>query len=107
MDLSLPVPDDVKEALRDAWAKHMVIYWRGQKIDDDQLMAVSGIFGPPHEAAARKYHLNVGEKVDDEFMISRHPSVSIISNIGANGKPVMDTADWAVTKWCGTPTTRM
>ncbi|MEQ1773319.1 MAG: hypothetical protein ABL891_05995, partial [Burkholderiales bacterium] len=38
MDLSLPIPDDVKEALRQAWADHMVIYWRGQKIDDDQLM---------------------------------------------------------------------
>jgi len=76
MDLSLPIPDDVKEALRQAWAKHMVIYWRRQKIDDDQLMAVSSVFGPPHEAAARKYHLNVGEKVDDEYMISRHPSVS-------------------------------
>jgi taurine dioxygenase len=68
----------------------MVIVWRGQKINDDQLMAVSGIFGPPHEAAARKYHLNVGEKVDDEYMISRHPSVSIISNVGPGGKPVMD-----------------
>ena len=90
MDLSLPIPDDVQEALRQAWAKHMVLYWRGQKISDDQLMAVSGVFGPPHEAAARKYHLNVGEKVDDEFMISRHPSVSIISNIGRDGKPVMD-----------------
>ncbi len=90
IDLSLPIPDDVKAALRDAWAKHMVIYWRGQTIDDDQLMAVSGVFGPPHEAASRKYHLNAGDKVDDEYMLSKHPSVSIISNIGANGNPVMD-----------------
>ena len=90
MDLSRPIPGDVQDALRKAWADHMVIYWRGQKIDDDQLMAVSSLFGPPHEAAARKYHLNIGEKVDDEYMISRHPSVSIISNIGANGRPVMD-----------------
>ena len=47
MDLSLPIPDAVQAALRDAWAKHMVIYWRGQKISDDQLMAVSAVFGPP------------------------------------------------------------
>ena len=90
MDLSLPIPDDVGAALRDAWAKHMVIYWRGQTINDDQLMAVSSVFGPPHTAAARKYHLSQGEQVDDEYMISRHPSVSIISNIGRDGKPVMD-----------------
>ena len=90
MDLSRPISQDVQAALRDAWAKHMVIYWRGQTISDDQLMDVSAVFGPPHTAAARKYHLNVGEHVDDEYMISRHPSVSIISNVGRDGKPVMD-----------------
>jgi taurine dioxygenase len=90
MDLSLPIPVDVQDALRKAWADHMVLFWRGQKFDDDQLMAVSAVFGPPHIAASRKYHLNAGDKVDDEYMISRHPSVSIISNIGRDGKPVMD-----------------
>ncbi len=90
MDLSLPIPDTVKAALRQAWAKHMVIFWRGQKIDDDQLIALSAVFGPPHEAAARKYHLNAGEKIDNQYHLSHHPSVSIISNIGRDGKPVMD-----------------
>ncbi|MBM3341722.1 MAG: TauD/TfdA family dioxygenase [Betaproteobacteria bacterium] len=87
---TLPIPNDVKQALRDAWAKHMVLYWHGPKMSDDQLMAVSEVFGPPHTAAARKYHLAQGEHVDDEYMISKHPSVSIISNIGRDGKPVMD-----------------
>jgi taurine dioxygenase len=90
VDLSLPVPEDVKDALRKAWADHLVLLIRGQKIDDEQLLAFSGVFGPPHEAAARKYHLDVGEKVDNEYMISRHPSISIISNLGPDGKPVMD-----------------
>ena len=90
IDLSLPIPDDVKDALRKAWADHLVIFWRGQKVDDEQLLDISGVFGPPHEAASRKYHLNVGEKVDNEYMLSKHPSVSIISNIGRDGKPVMD-----------------
>ena len=87
---TLPTPDEVKQALRDAWAKHMVLYWHGPKLNDDQLMAVSAIFGDPHTAAARKYHLEQGENVDDEYMVSRHPSVSIISNCGRDGKPVMD-----------------
>ena len=90
MDVSLPIPDDVKDTLRKAWAEHLVIFWRGQKVADEQLLEISGVFGLPHEAASRKYHLNVGEKVDNEFMISKHPSVSIISNIGRDGKPVMD-----------------
>ena len=90
VDFSLPVPDDVKDALRRAWADHLVLLIRGQTIDDEQLLAASGIFGPPHEAASRKYHLDVGEKVDDKHMISRHPSVSIISNLDKNGNPVKD-----------------
>jgi taurine dioxygenase len=90
VDFSAPVPDEVKDQLRHAWADHLVLLWRGQTINDDQLLAASGIFGPPHEAASRKYHLNVGKSVDNQFMISRHPSVSIISNLGPDGKPVRD-----------------
>ena len=90
VDFSLPVSEEVKDALRKAWADHLVLLVRGQNIDDEQLIATAGIFGPPHEAASRKYHLNVGAKVDDKHMISRHPSLSIISNLDENGKPVLD-----------------
>jgi len=90
LDLRLPVPEDVRAALRQAWADHLVLLVRGQTIDDEQLLAFSGIFGPPHEAASRKYHLDAGEKVDNQYMISRHPSISIISNLGPDGRPVMD-----------------
>src|SRR5688572_13022588 len=90
VDFSLPVPEDVKAALRRAWADHMVLLIRGQEINDDQLLATSGIFGPPHDAASRKYHLNAGQAVDDSYMVSKHSSITIISNLDAQGKPVMD-----------------
>jgi taurine dioxygenase len=90
VDLSLPVPEDVRAALRQAWADHLVLLFRGQDIDDHQLIAAAGIFGPPHDSASRKYHLSVGKKVDNRFMISEHPSVSIISNLDENGDPVKD-----------------
>jgi taurine dioxygenase len=90
VDFSQPVPEDVKDALRKAWAEHLVLLIRGQDIEDEQLLETSGIFGAPHEAASRKYHLNVGEKVDDKHMLSRHPSVSIISNLDKDGNVVMD-----------------
>jgi len=90
IDLSLPVPEDVREALRKAWADHLVLLFRGQDITDHQLIDAAGIFGPPHDAASRKYHLNVGKKIDNRFMISEHPSVSIISNLDENGHPVKD-----------------
>jgi taurine dioxygenase len=90
VDFSLPVPEDVKAALRRAWAEHMVLLVRGQRIDDDQLMATSGIFGPAHEPASRKYHVDAGHAVDDTFMVSKHSNITIISNLGPDGKPVMD-----------------
>ena len=90
VDFSLPVPEDVKVALRRAWADHMVLVFRGQVLDDDQLLAASGVFGPPHAAASRSYHLNVGQKVDDSYLVSKHASITIISNLDADGKPVMD-----------------
>lgn len=90
VDFSLPVPEDVKDALRAAWAEHLVLLVRNQDIDDHQLLAAAGIFGPPHDAASRKYHLDAGRKVDNRHMISQHPSVSIISNLDENGNPVKD-----------------
>jgi taurine dioxygenase len=90
VDFSLPVAEDVKAALRKAWADNLVLLWRGQAIDDEQLLAAAGIFGPPHEAASRKYHLNAGKQVDNQYMISTHPSVIIVSNLGPDGKPVKD-----------------
>lgn len=90
VDFALPVPEDVKAALRKAWAEHMVLVIRGQRLDDGQLLAASGIFGPPHDSASRKIHLAAGEKVDDRHMISRHASITIISNLDADGNPVRD-----------------
>src|SRR3970040_1201810 len=88
VDFSLPVPEDVKAALRKAWADHMGLLIRGQHLDDEQLLATSAIFGPPHDSAARKYHLAAGHGVDDSYMVSRHPSITIISNLDASGRPV-------------------
>jgi taurine dioxygenase len=90
VDFSHPVPDEVKDALRKAWADHLVLLFRGQEIDDHQLLAAAGIFGPSHEAASRKYHINAGRKIDNRYLISQHPSVSIISNLDENGRPVKD-----------------
>ena len=94
VDLAAPVPDDVKAALRRAWADHMVLLVRGQRLTDEQLLEASGIFGPPHDSAARHYHLAAGHGVDDSFMVSRHPSITIISQ----PPPVCGAASaaWAV-----------
>ena len=90
VDFALPVSDEVKDALRKAWADHLVLLFRGQDITDEQLIAAAGIFGPPHDSASRKYHLAAGKQIDNKYMLSTHASVSIISNLGPDGNPVMD-----------------
>jgi len=90
LNFSLPVPEDVKAALRKAWADHLVLLFRGQTLNDEQLLEVSSIFGPQHNPASRQYHLNAGEKIDDTFMVSRNPGIAIICNLDASGNPVMD-----------------
>ena len=89
VDLSQPVPDDVGDALRRAWAEHLVLLFRGQSINDDQLLDAAQIFGGTQEAGARKFLLAGGHAVDDE-KVSRHASVGIISNLDKNGVPVKD-----------------
>ena len=93
IDFSLSVPEDVKDALRKAWADHLVLLVRGQNINDDELLGAAGIFGPPHEAASRKYHLATGKGIDDKHLLSRHPSIVILSNLDSNGQPVRDNGD--------------
>ena len=90
IDFAFGVPEDVQDALRQAWADHLVLLFRDQDIDDHQLLAAAGIFGPPHDSASRKYHLDAGKQVDNRHMISQHPSVSIISNLDESGSPVKD-----------------
>jgi taurine dioxygenase len=90
VDFSLPLPEDAQKALRQAWAGHMVLLIRGQRLTDEQLLAASAVFGPPHDAASRRYFLDSGHGVDDAYQVSKHASITIVSNLDAEGRPVMD-----------------
>lgn len=90
VDLSQSVPDDVKDAIRVAWAEHLILLFRDQRLTDHQLMDAASIFGPPQESAARKYLTDNGYRPDNQFLLSTHPNVSIISNLDKNGNPVME-----------------
>ena len=61
MDLSQPVPEASREALRKAWADHLVLFWRGQTLPDESMLAAARIFGATKEPAARKYQV-AGDK---------------------------------------------
>src|SRR5271168_1830519 len=74
-------------AIKQAWSDHLVLRFRGQHLDDDQLMRFSALFGEldfaPVIAASR-----VKIRGEDRYVESAgegHRYISIISNIVENG----------------------
>ncbi|HEY2537909.1 MAG TPA: TauD/TfdA family dioxygenase [Stellaceae bacterium] len=87
VDLAQPLAPAAVEAIKQAWADHLVLRFHGQHLDDDQLMRFSALFGEldlaPVIAAAR-----VKVPGEDRYVESApegHRYVSIISNIIENG----------------------
>ena len=62
VDLSLPIPDDVKRAIRQAWLDHLVVLFRGQTLTPEQYLEAARIFGTPQIGGARKYYEKAGLK---------------------------------------------
>ncbi len=89
IDLSQPVPEATRQLLRQAWADHLVLFWRGQKLPDESLLAAAQIFGITKEPAARKYQVAGGYRVGGRI-VPLHPHLTLISNLDENGLPVKD-----------------
>jgi alpha-ketoglutarate-dependent taurine dioxygenase len=87
IDLAQPLPPATVDAIKQAWSDHLVLRFRGQRLDDDQLMRFSALFGvldfAPVIAAAR-----VKVPGEDRYVASAEEGqryVSVISNIIENG----------------------
>jgi taurine dioxygenase len=87
VDLAQPLPSAAVDGIKQAWADHLVLRFRGQQLDDDQLMRFSALFGEldlaPVIAAAR-----VKVPGEDRYVESAEEGnryVSVISNIIQNG----------------------
>jgi taurine dioxygenase len=48
VDLSQPVSDAVEAEIQQAFADHLVLFFRDQKLDEDNLLRVAGMFGVPN-----------------------------------------------------------
>ena len=90
IDLARGLSPDTVGAIKQAWSDHLVLRFRGQHLDDDQLMRFSACFGEldwaPVIAASRA-------KVpgQDRFVESAEEGrryISVISNIIENGRAV-------------------
>jgi alpha-ketoglutarate-dependent taurine dioxygenase len=90
VDLSNQLSPETLDAIKQAWADHLVLRFRGQRLDDDQLMRFSAHFGEldwaPVIAASR---VKVpGENRYVEAAEEGRRYISIISNIVENGKAI-------------------
>jgi taurine dioxygenase len=79
IDVSRPIDDATFGRIYAAWNAHLVLRFRGQKLDDEQLTAFSRRFGEldmaPIRAAKDPNH-------------PHRPEIAVISNVVENGKPV-------------------
>jgi taurine dioxygenase len=90
VDLARELSLDAADAIKQAWADHLVLRFRGQRLDDDQLMRFSAHFGEldwaPVIAASR-----VKIPGEDRYVEAAEEGrryISVISNIVENGKAI-------------------
>ncbi|MFT6581044.1 MAG: taurine dioxygenase [Alphaproteobacteria bacterium] len=88
VDFAQPAPDDVRDAIMAAWADHLVLLFRGLSLNDDQLLETAGLFGGQQVAGSRDYFVKAGFKPGETNNVATRPGVSIITNLGDDGKLV-------------------
>ncbi len=78
VDLAQPMPHDTYTQIRKAWNDHLVLRFRGQKLDDPAFLKFAGLFGELDKAP-----IHAGKDVADH-----HPAITVMSNIKVNGKSI-------------------
>lgn len=101
IDFTKPVPDEVRDELVQIWADHLVLLFRGLKLNDDQLLSTAGLFGGTQTAKSRDFFLEVGVKPGENDRVAKKPAITIISNVDSLGKAgVASEADRSLSlKW--------
>ena len=80
VDLRQPLDDAAFAVIERAWMDHLVLRFRGQRLDDDQLMRFSARFGKLDRAPVQAASV-AEDKRPNEW-------VTIISNVKIDGKPI-------------------
>ena len=78
IDLSQPVSAEIYAQIRQAWNEHLVLRFRGQKLNDPAFLAFARLFGELDKAPT-----HAGKDV-----IDHHPEISVMSNIKINGQAI-------------------
>jgi taurine dioxygenase len=88
IDFAKPVAEATRKILRDAWAEHLILLFRGQShISQKHHIDATEIFGKSVPGAKLKYFKESGTELVHQ---ARFPEISIVSNLGADGEPAME-----------------
>ncbi len=78
VDLSLPIGAELFAQIRQAWNDHLVLRFRGQKLDDPAFLKFARRFGELDKAP-----VHAGKEVVNPF-----PEITVMSNIKVDGKSI-------------------
>ena len=88
VDFAKPVGKAARKILRDAWAEHLILLFRGQThISQRHHIDATEIFGRSVPGAKLKYFKDSGTELVHK---ARFPEISIVSNLGPDGEPAME-----------------
>jgi taurine dioxygenase len=84
LDLRQAISAEDFASVRQAWADHLVLRFRGQALTDTQLIALSRLFGELDPPGPNPY----GKPFLSEF-----PEINVISNVKLQGQPIGNLGD--------------
>ena len=98
IDLATPVAPEDQSRLMVAWRHHLLLIFPGQNLTQSQHLAAAKLFGEPVVSGNKAYFERTGTS---EFMVAEHPEISVVHNIGEEGRVVRrnnalgsDEIDW-------------
>lgn len=84
VDLHAAIDAETITEIRQAWADHLVLRFRGQELSDPQLLAFSRLLGPLDPPGPNPY----GKPFLEDF-----PEINVISNVKVGGAPIGNLGD--------------
>ncbi|MEA2905301.1 MAG: taurine dioxygenase [Alphaproteobacteria bacterium] len=84
VDLTKPLRQETVEAIKDAWGKHLVLVFRGQKVNQDDQLRFASYFG---DLGSRK-KAPEALKTRTEGVLQDNEKVLLVSNIKVDGVPI-------------------
>ncbi len=89
VDLTFPLSGAIAQALRRAWYEHLILLFRGQRMDGAAIMRAAGVFGGAQASGAHAY-FNRSGAVFNPHRVEGYPEILAVTNLDEHGKPTVD-----------------